>query len=88
MKKITPFLIALLLLCFAPTTQSQVVINEVLSSNSSVLADENGSYEDWVELFNRGASTVNLNGYGLTDDATVPLKWTFPNVSIGAGQFG
>ena len=46
MKKITPFLIALFLLCFAPTTQSQVVINEVLSSNSSVLADENGSYED------------------------------------------
>jgi hypothetical protein len=62
MKKITPFLIALFLLCFAPTMQSQVVINEVLSANSSVLADENGSYEDWVELFNRGASTVNLNG--------------------------
>jgi hypothetical protein len=87
MKKISPFLIALLLLCFAPTMQSQVVINEVLSSNSSVLADENGSYEDWVELFNRGASTVNLNGYGLSDDAAVPLKWTFPNVSIGAGQY-
>jgi len=51
MKKISPFLIALLLLCFAPTVQSQVVINEVLSANSSVLADENGSYEDWVELF-------------------------------------
>ena len=87
MKKISPFLIALLLLCFAPTVQSQVVINEVLSANSSVLADENGSYEDWVELFNRGASTVNLNGYGLSDDAAVPLKWTFPNVSIGAGQY-
>ncbi len=87
MKKITPFLIALLLLCFAPTMQSQVVINEVLSSNSTVLADENGSYEDWVELFNTGATTVNLNGYGLSDDAALPLKWTFPNVSIGAGQY-
>ncbi len=87
MKKITPFLIALLLLCFIPTVQSQVVINEVLSSNSSVLADENGSYEDWVELYNRGASTVNLNGYGLSDDADLPLKWTFPNVSMGAGQY-
>ena len=87
MKKITPFLIALLLLAAAPTMQSQVVINEVLSSNSTVLADENGSYEDWVELFNTGATTVNLNGYGLSDDAAVPLKWIFPNVSIGAGQY-
>ena len=87
MKKITPFLIALLLLCFVPTMQSQVVINEVLSSNSTVLADENGSYEDWVELLNTGASSVNLNGYGLSDDADLPLKWTFPNVSIGAGQY-
>ena len=87
MKKITPFLIALLLLAAAPTMQSQVVINEVLSSNSTVLADENGSYEDWVELYNRGTSAINLNGYGLSDDATLPLKWTFPNVSIGAGQY-
>lgn len=63
MKKITSFLIALLLLAVAPTMQSQVVINEVLSSNSTVLADENSSYEDWVELYNRGASAVNLNGY-------------------------
>lgn len=87
MKKITPIFITLLLLCFSQKALSQVVINEILSSNTTVNQDEDGSYQDWVELYNAGGSAVNLNGYGLSDDALIPFKWTFPNVSIGAGQY-
>jgi hypothetical protein len=87
MKKITPFFITLLLFLGIHHAQSQVVINEVLASNTTINEDEDGTYQDWVELYNLGAAAVNLNGYGLTDDATLPHKWTFPNVSIGAGQY-
>ena len=55
--------------------------------NTTVNEDEDGTYQDWVELYNTGATAVNLNGYGLTDDATLPHKWTFPNVTLGAGQY-
>jgi hypothetical protein len=88
MKKITPFFITMLLFFLSQTVTSQnIVINEVLASNSNINQDEDDSYQDWVEIRNNGAASVNLTDFGLSDDATMPFKWTFPNVSIGAGQY-
>ena len=87
MKRITLLLSTILCLLINPVTNAQVVINEVMASNSTTLTDEDGTYQDWVELYNNGAAAVNLNGFGLTDDPTSPFKWIFPNVSIGAGQY-
>lgn len=88
MKKITPFFITLLLLITPLVASSQsITINEILESNSVVNQDEDGSYQDWIEIRNNGASSVNLDGFGLSDDTLLPFKWTFPAVSIGAGQY-
>src|SRR6476661_272485 len=86
MKKITCFVTTLFLLIFS-TSFSQVVINEILTSNTTVNTDEDNSYQDWVELRNNGAASINLQGYGLTDDATLPHKWVLPNVSIAPGGY-
>jgi len=40
------------------------------------------AFSDWVELFNTGATTVNLTGWALTDDALVPAKWRFPTNTL------
>lgn len=64
-----------------PRTQS-VVINEVLASNGTVLADEDGEYEDWIELYNPTTAPIDLDGYTLTDNPNNPQKWTFPAVTI------
>ena len=45
------------------------------------------SVNDWVELFNNGASAVSLNGWALTDDNSTPQKWLFPNLSIAVGGY-
>ena len=88
MKNFTYTLLAAFLCAFATTVSAQnIVINELLASNSSSIQDENGSHEDWIELYNKGAATVNLQGYGLSDDAALLYKWTFPNVSILPGQY-
>ena len=88
MKKITPFFITLLLLITTFTASSQsITINEIVGSNSIINQDEDGSYQDWVEIRNNGGSSVNLDGFGLSDDPTLPFKWTFPAVSINAGQY-
>lgn len=73
-------LVALLLSAFA--LHAQVVINEASSRNQRAIADENGEYHDWVELHNTSNAWVNLQGYSLTDDITVPDKWTFPSMGI------
>jgi hypothetical protein len=62
-------------------------INEFVAANISGLLDENGQPEDWIELFNRGASAVNLAGYSLSDDPDDPGKWTFPATNLAAGQY-
>ncbi len=66
---------------------AQLYINEVLSSNDSSEQDEDGDYSDWVEIWNSGAEAVDLAGWGLSDSASNPFKWTFGDVTIQAGEF-
>src|SRR5678815_5853517 len=66
---------------------SDVRINEFMASNSSVLADEDGDFSDWLELYNAGATTVDLDGAYLTDNANLPTKWRIPAVALDAGGF-
>lgn len=75
------------MLFFGRLSAQTIAINEVLSSNQSTLADEDNSFEDWIELYNYGNSTISLNGFGLSDDTGTPFKWVFPNVSLAPGQF-
>lgn len=66
---------------------SQVVINEGCNKNYSSSSDENGDASDWIELYNAGPASVNLNGYALSDKLTNPNMWIFPNLTIPAGGF-
>ncbi len=65
----------------------QVVINEVLASNGSGIADEDGDTVPWIELYNAGTETVRLAWFGLTDDPDRPWQWVFPDVTIAPGEF-
>ncbi len=79
---------ALLFLFSIEVALSQdVLINEIMASNSETIADEDGDYEDWIELYNAGNETVNLFGYGLSDDYDRPYRWLLPNISIAPGEF-
>ncbi len=89
MKKVTYSLLTFILtsfLCLSLQAQN-VVINEILASNTASIQDEDSSRQDWIELYNAGATPVNLLGFGLSDDPVLLYKWTFPNVTLGAGQF-
>src|SRR6476660_9197998 len=87
MKSMFTLLAPVILLFSVPALSQSITINEILSSNTSVNADEDGSYEDWVEIYNYGATAINLNGFGLSDDVALPHKWSFPAVTINAGQY-
>jgi hypothetical protein len=75
-------ILALALVLLGTTASPAVVINEFLAWNWNNIADEDGDYEDWIELYNPSPSPVPLAGYTLTDSSTQPAKWTFPAVSI------
>ena len=61
-------IILLFSLIFGFQSYSQnISINEIMSSNSNTISDEDGEYEDWIEIYNFGSTTVSLKGYGLSD---------------------
>ena len=84
MKKLLVFFSAVVMCNFA---SAQVVINEGSNKNYSLIADEDGEYEDWIELYNAGTSAVDLFGYSLTDNSTTPAEWTFPHYTLNPGEF-
>jgi len=63
-----------------------IYINEIQSSNVSTIFDHTGNTPDWIEIYNAGASIINLENYGLTDVDSLPLKWTFPSIELAPGS--
>ena len=76
MKKIN--VIALVSLLFCCCAYGQIVINEYSASNLDGYLDNYNKYEDWIELYNTGSTTVNLEGYYLSDDDEDNTKWEIP----------
>ncbi len=72
-----------------PLAPATVSINEFLADNesSSGLRDEDNELHDWIELYNYGTQPVNLGGWSLANESNVPRQWTFPPVTLGAGQY-
>lgn len=64
-----------------------VKITEFLANNFHGLTDEDGSSEDWIELYNGGGQEVNLNGWYLTDSKSSLKKWKFPAVTLPSGGY-
>ncbi len=63
-----------------------VVISEFMASNQSTLTDDDGFSADWIELENRGAAPVDLDGWFLTDRESNLRNWQFPEVTLPAGE--
>jgi len=71
---------------------AQIYINEFLSSNDTGITDENGDFEDWVELYNAGNTAVDIGGYYVSDDLSELDLWQIPSTSpaettIAAGAY-
>ena len=67
--------------------EEDLVINEFLASNDTIVPDQDGEYDDWVELYNNSGEDISLTGYFLSDDPTNPTKWQFPDTTIFAYDF-
>lgn len=66
---------------------TSVYITEIMAKNSSTLADDDGDYSDYIELYNSSDSSVNLKGWYLSDNDKKPQKWQLPDISIPANSY-
>jgi hypothetical protein len=63
-----------------------LVINELMPVNTTTAADQDGEYDDWIELHNNTNSDIPLLGYYLSDNSN-NLKWAFPDTFISANGY-
>src|SRR4051794_29702023 len=59
-----------------------VFISEFMALNRATLADEDGQFSDWIEIYNPTEKTVNLDGWYMTDDQLKLMKWRFPSTNL------
>lgn len=51
-----------------------IYINEICASSAKT--------DDWIEIYNGTTETVDLSGFGLSDNAGRPRKWQFPGGTV------
>jgi hypothetical protein len=65
----------------------KLLITEFMIYNDSVIADDDGDFSDWIEIYNPGSSAISLLNWSLTDDQTNVRKWYFPDIQIQPNQY-
>ena len=69
-------------------TPGTLAINEIMAQNTSTITDQDGEFEDWIELYNNSENTLSLDNLYLSDTATNLQKWQFPNgITIAPNGF-
>lgn len=69
-----------------PVASTSLVVNEYVTRQDR-LADSDGDYSDWVELYNSGAEPISLLGCYLSDDPDDPELWSFPDLTVEPGDY-
>jgi hypothetical protein len=57
---------------------AEIVINELMPVNTTIATDQNGEYDDWIELHNLSSERIDVSGYFLTDNKNNVSKWIIP----------
>ncbi len=70
-----------------PSEYPLLFINEFMASNDTTIADDNGEYNDWIELYNGDDTPVWLGDKYLTDNLENPGKWQMPDYTMYPGEF-
>ena len=82
MRKLLLGFVALLLTTTAQAqiNQGEIVINEFSADSDSLsgIADPDGGYPDWIELYNTTDAAIDLSGIFLSDKEDELQKWQFP----------
>ena len=58
-----------------------LLINEFLASNDSCCTDENGEYDDFIEIYNADDEAVDIGGMYITDGLDAPTTWQIPTTA-------
>ena len=64
-----------------------LIINEVMTSNNTYLAQNGGNYYDWIELYNNSDKTINLSDYAITTDVDNTSMYKLEDKKLKPGEY-
>lgn len=64
-----------------------IVINELMARNDTTACDQNGEFDDWIELYNVSSNPVGVGGYCLSDRDNFTMFWALPDTTIPANGY-
>ncbi len=67
--------------------EGEIVVTEIMTSNTSAKADSFGEYSDWFELYNATDRALSLKGCFLSDSKDKPYLYECPDVTLAAGEY-
>ncbi|MDB4808549.1 CotH kinase family protein [Verrucomicrobiales bacterium] len=76
------FLVFLLLFNIGLARSSAFVITEFMAINDALHADEQGEFDDWVEVYNPEDAPQDLGGLYLSNDREDPTLWRLPGDTV------
>ncbi len=69
------------------TEGDSLVINEVMTKNTTFMTDGNGKTCDWLELYNAGSNNINLGNWYITDNDNQLDKFSLPPILLSSGEY-
>ncbi len=65
---------------------SDLMINEIMTSNYKYLSQNGGNYYDWIEIKNNSNKTINLKDYSITTSANNMDMYILPDKELKSGE--
>lgn len=62
-------------------------VNEFMAQNASTIADDNGLYSDWIEIYNMSEEAIDLDGFWITDNLEEPELHQLNGLTVEPGGF-
>ena len=79
--KVKEFLLFALVCFMTQMSFGQLVINEIMASNSNSVPDNTGKFSDWIEIYNSSSNSIDLNEYYLSDTKDHLTKFRLSSVN-------
>ncbi len=65
--------------------EKEIQINEILPENKGNFKNLTGDYSGYIEIKNISKSSINLEGYSLSNSLDAPFKWQMPKTTLPSG---
>ena len=67
--------------------KESLIINEIMNSNTTYLAQNGNQFYDWIELYNNSKEEIELSNYSLTTNKDDTAMYKLPKITLKPNEY-